>query len=184
MKEIIMTNTPRKGDWIQTFTGRQYWPLDPREQDVSIRDIAHALSHNNRFTGHTFYAYSVAQHSVLGSYLLERLVHQRQFLLHDATEAYIADIARPLKRHLANYIEIEDLNWNIISNRFGVSRTMYPEVKQMDNDMLLAEREQIMRKTDFPWSVDGKAAQVTIERWSPEEAQLRFLQRYVELFHE
>lgn len=179
-----MTTVHRKGDWIQTFTGRQYWPLDPRTEEVFIRDIAHALSYNNRFTGHTRFPYSVAQHSFLGSMLFEDIRHARQFLLHDATEAYIADIARPVKRHLPNYIEIEDQNWRVISARFGVRYEMYPEVKQMDNDMLIAERHQIMTPTDFEWSVEGTAAPVHIHRWTPEEAELMFLQRYIELFHE
>lgn len=55
----------RRGDWLQTYTGRQYWPLDPRPEDVDLRDIAHALSQLCRYGGHTLFFYSVAEHSVL-----------------------------------------------------------------------------------------------------------------------
>jgi hypothetical protein len=58
------------GNWIQTFTGRQYWPLDPREGDVYIEDIAHALSLQCRFTGHCRSFYSVAEHCVRVSHVV------------------------------------------------------------------------------------------------------------------
>lgn len=90
----------RKGDWIQTATGRRFWPLDPRPEDVSIRDIAHALSLICRFVGHALEFYSVAQHSVLVSRLAMTREEALWFLLHDAAEAYIGDISRPLKRSL------------------------------------------------------------------------------------
>lgn len=57
--------TQRRGDFICTYTGRKFYPLDPRPEDVCIEDIAHALALVNRFGGHTRVPYSVAQHSVL-----------------------------------------------------------------------------------------------------------------------
>lgn len=62
-----MTDTirQRRGDWMQTYTGRQFWPLDPLPEDVFIEDIAHALSMQCRYAGHVTRFYSVAEHSVL-----------------------------------------------------------------------------------------------------------------------
>ena len=57
----------RKGDWMQTYTGRQFWPIDPRANEVHIEDIAHALSMMCRYNGHCRTFYSVAEHSVLVS---------------------------------------------------------------------------------------------------------------------
>ena len=60
--------TARVGDWIQVYTGGQFWPLDPRPEEIHIEDIAHALALTCRFTGHCREFYSVAQHSLLVSY--------------------------------------------------------------------------------------------------------------------
>jgi hypothetical protein len=76
----------RRGDWMQTFTGRRFWPLDPRGEDVLIEDIAHALSLLTRYGGHCTRFYSVAEHSVL----LARAATPENalwLLLHDASEA-------------------------------------------------------------------------------------------------
>lgn len=64
MSELDTPADDRRGDWIQTFTGRRFWPLDPRPEDVCIEDIAHALSLKCRFGGHCTRFYSVAEHSV------------------------------------------------------------------------------------------------------------------------
>lgn len=86
----------RLGDWIQTYTGRQFWPLDPRPEDVCIEDIAHALSLQCRFAGHCKRFYSVAEHSVRVSWVVPE-EHALIGLLHDASEAYLQDFVRPLK---------------------------------------------------------------------------------------
>ena len=59
----------RKGDWLSTYTGKQFYPLDPREEDVDINDIVHSLSQQARFNGHSVKFYSIAQHSTLVSLL-------------------------------------------------------------------------------------------------------------------
>ena len=87
----------RKGDWIQTFTGRAFYVLDPRPEDVDIEDIAHALSMQCRFAGHCREFYSVAQHSVTASWLVPP-EDALWGLLHDAAEAYVVDLPRPIKR--------------------------------------------------------------------------------------
>ena len=51
--------------WIETYTGRKFWPLAPSPDDIDIFDIAQALSMTCRYKGHTNEFYSVAEHSVL-----------------------------------------------------------------------------------------------------------------------
>src|SRR5271165_4859950 len=83
--------------WIQTYTGKKFFPMDPKPEDICIEDIAHSLSMICRFTGHSREFYSVAQHSVYVSELCSEqwMLHG---LLHDAEEAYTNDLARPIKR--------------------------------------------------------------------------------------
>ena len=91
-----MNKDEHRGDSIQTYTGRKFFPVAPRAEDIEILDVAHALSMLCRYTGHTKQFYSVAQHSVLVS----RIVPPQDAawgLLHDASEAYLCDVARPIK---------------------------------------------------------------------------------------
>lgn len=96
--------------WIQTFLGKPFWPLSPRPEDIDIRDIAHALAMTCRFTGHSQKFYSVAEHSVRVSRIVpaQFALHG---LLHDASEAYLCDLSRPIKHGStlgAEYCRIED----------------------------------------------------------------------------
>ncbi|MDI1288693.1 MAG: hypothetical protein PSX37_01920 [bacterium] len=104
-----MTDTPtlRIGDWMNTFTGQKFYPLDPRADEVHAPDIAKALSQICRYGGHTSQHYSVAEHCVLMS-LAVAPEHALFALLHDATEAYVGDMVRPLKQALPEYRAIED----------------------------------------------------------------------------
>lgn len=97
---------PRVGRPLTLRDGRLFWPLDPRPSEVRVDDIAHSLSLTCRFAGHCREFYSVAQHSLLVAELVERIAPELalQALLHDAAEAYLGDIPRPLKP----YVWIED----------------------------------------------------------------------------
>jgi hypothetical protein len=90
--------------YILTRSGRQFNFANPHPSMVVLDDVAHALANLNRFTGHTGYAYSVAQHSVAVSRFLELtgepLIIQLAGLLHDAHEAYFGDISAPMKEFL------------------------------------------------------------------------------------
>ena len=83
-------------DWIHTFTGRHFYPLNPNADDVDIEDIAHALANTCRFNGHVSTFYSVAQHCVLASQYCES--DPLWALMHDAAEAYLPDVAAPVKK--------------------------------------------------------------------------------------
>lgn len=89
-----------RGSWMQTYTGRRLFPMDPSPADVDIIDIAHALSMQCRYNGHVRRFMSVAEHCVLIS---ENVPAQDALwgLLHDATEAYVGDMIRPLRDQVA-----------------------------------------------------------------------------------
>src|SRR5689334_10911717 len=87
-------DVPGRGYNMTTFSGEPFWPLDPQPEDIRIVDIAHALSLQCRFNGHTKFHYSVAQHSLIMSFNVP-LQFALEALLHDAAEAYIGDLIRP-----------------------------------------------------------------------------------------
>src|SRR5690349_636686 len=114
-----------RGSWMQTFTGRQFYPLDPRLDEIDPLDIAHALSMICRYGGHTKHFYSVAEHCLLMSHAVAP-EYALWALLHDATEAYVGDMVRPLKHHMPDYRQIEDNLMEVIAERFGLSGWTMP----------------------------------------------------------
>lgn len=167
----------RKGDWMQTATGSQFWPCDPRPEDIHIEDIAHALSLICRFNGHCRGHYSVAQHSVLVSDALPREL-ALWGLLHDASEAYIADVPRPLKPFLTNYRDLEDAVMLAVCERFGLSPEMPAEVKRVDNAILADEAIWCMDRAPAPWNLPEPALGVAITPWTWRRARHRFLTKF------
>jgi len=168
-------------EYIRTFTGNRYWPLDPRPEDVSIIDIAHHLSNLCRFTGATRFFYSVAQHSLYVSWLVPTLTA----LLHDAPEAYLNDIARPVKHSdlYAPYRELEAKNWLAIAEHFQISAEMGPEIKVADDRVLLAEKRDLMGGVGEKWRLvmDVEPAPWDVVCMLPKVAEQMFLQRFQEL---
>lgn len=157
-----MTAAARKGDWICTFTGKAFWPLDPRVDDVDVQDVAHALSCLCRFNGHVRVFYSVAQHSVecaeLAMAFNRRPAVQLRALLHDAAEAYLADVPRPVKGYLPGYRELERevdrVAWRgLCPSRLALAITDEEEalVRSIDDAVLSTERRDLMPPTGRPW---------------------------------
>lgn len=150
----------RKGNWMQTAMGREFWPLDPRVDEVHFDDIAWSLAHQSRFAGHAKGAYTVAQHSVLVSDVVEKLRgsidEQRAGLLHDASEAYCVDVPRPIKPHLIGYKEIETGIQKAIGERFGIDPELFESklIKLADNVVLATEKRDCRR---------GKPCQIEID---------------------
>lgn len=109
-------------DSITTYSKVHFTPLDPKLEDILIEDIAHALSLMTRANGHFSEFYSVAQHCIA---CCEEAI-QRGYsnvvalacLLHDASEAYLADITRPIKKSLISYLEIEEKLQNAIYKKY------------------------------------------------------------------
>jgi len=176
-------DTRRTGDWIQTYTGRQFWPLDPRPEDVHIKDIAHALSNICRYTGHVREFYSVAEHSVRVSRIVPE-EHALWGLMHDASEAYICDVARPVKRFPGFgelYRQIEDRLMECICERFRMDPSMDPSVKTADNILLHTERRDLMARLPQPWRDSVAPLDEFIIPWTPKMAERAFLERFEEI---
>jgi hypothetical protein len=171
-----------RGDWMQTFTGKQFFPLDPRPEDIDPQDIARALAMQCRFNGHVRKFYSVAEHCVL----LSNAVSEENALwalLHDATEAYVGDMVRPLKKHMPEYIANEDKLMGVIAQRFGLKGEIPPEVHWADSRILLTERDALMMPSKHKWAVDDlDPLPVKINSWRPNEAEVEYLIRLRELY--
>lgn len=107
-------------DCIRTFTGIYMNVFEPTPEMICIEDIAHSLSMQCRFGGHLPEFYSVAEHSWHCSLMVAN-EHKLAALLHDASEAYLLDIPRPIKHRLNNYKKIEDNLMNIIAKNLGLN---------------------------------------------------------------
>ena len=81
----------RKGDWMQIFTGKKFWPLDPKSEEVDIKDIAHSLAFQCRFNGHSNYFYSIAQHSVIVSKIVSKDQALNEFKERHAGDTLVQD---------------------------------------------------------------------------------------------
>lgn len=176
----------RQGHFIQTYTGINYYPADPRPLDVEIRDIAHALSMLCRYTGHCKFFYSVAEHSLLVADLVRRQVHgpevELEALLHDAAEAYCNDISRPLKRSLRDYRIVENLNDIAVRTRFDLPISHTPAIKAADNDLLHCEYTTLMTHP-LPEGTPGTfQSDVPIRGYNPWDAESLFLKRFYKLY--
>lgn len=171
----------REGGFVCTNSGIAYYPLDPRPGDIHVPDIAYALSKLCRYGGHCLDFYSVAEHSVLASYLVPPRFALHA-LLHDAAEAYLVDLPRPIKRSLALYKAIERRNERIIWPHFGLPIDMPAEVHAADQTMLMTEKPVLMPPTEWdPRDITDDAADIPIFCWDHHEAALQFMARYHQL---
>ena len=175
---------------MQTASGLRFHQLDPRPDEISLADIAHSLSLQCRFGGHCPRFYSVAEHSVLASLAAPPLL-ALPMLLHDAAEAYVGDVIRPLKQLL--YYEFQscgfgkagggfDLLEHAILNKIKVRFDCVfaeIEVKPLDERMLATEaRELFGLDARRDWGLDAKPYDLTLPCWPPEEAERQFLARF------
>jgi 5'-deoxynucleotidase YfbR-like HD superfamily hydrolase len=139
---------------IMTYTGALFDLVAPTADMVRIEDIAHATSQLCRFTGHTQHYYSVAQHCVLVSYLVKGKPRLKfAGLMHDAQEAYVNDIASPLKRCLPGYKKMENVIERVITEKYGLRFPMPQAVKDADRKALALEAKKFML---LPWKDFGE----------------------------
>jgi hypothetical protein len=167
---------------MQTYTGGRFDPTKPDVTMINVMDIAHALSLQCRFNGHCLYFYSVAEHSVRVARLLRKKKDRLWGLLHDASEAYVGDLIRPVKELLPKYNEIEESVQQTIAKRFDLPWPIPESVKHADNVLLMTERRDILLPTISPWKIDDvDPLTENIKPMTSQEAMLLFLQTYNEL---
>lgn len=173
----------RTGPWMQLASGGAFFPLDPLPGDVHIEDIAHALSRICRFNGHVSVDhYSVAEHSVYVSQECD-VADAIEGLLHDAAEAYVGDVIRPIKRALTEYGPIERRVEQAIAERFGLRFPWPASVKVADDVVLRAEQRDLMPPTPIPDfdRYNGARMRRSIIGMSSRVARESFLRRFAEL---
>lgn len=171
----------KTGPSIMLASGNWFDLLDPWNSVFSIADIAHALANICRYSGQCSSFYSVAEHSLHVSNVVEEF--QLEALLHDATEAFLGDITRPLKQLLPQYKEIEASVEDAIFARFGLDKNSRAVVKAADLRVLAAEQSQVMPAgTDYWTAISGvEKANIRVDFLSPAVARDRFLAKYAEL---
>ncbi len=150
-------------NWITTYSGEDFDPVSPEPEKIKLVDIAHSLSLLCRGNGHIRHFYSVAQHSVNCALEAAARGHSRRVqlacLLHDASEAYMADVPRPIKHRLSNYAEIEcRLQEEIFGKLVGVplSAEEWAQVGEIDDAMLVCEFHALMNRCIFEETVEMK----------------------------
>lgn len=180
--------------WIQTYTGRQFWPFAPRVEDINILDVAHGLAMTCRYGGHTKKFYSVAEHCWHLSFL-----GPREALLHDSSEAYLGDVPRPIKYQpqMAEFRAAEAQIERLVAEKFSLSTdpAVWLAVKELDDRILVDEIQALMRRPELYLEPGGdgesggtlahlKPLGVQIRCFTPEQAEFAFLSRFAELFPE
>lgn len=168
--------------YVSTHLGYRFYPQAPSIADVAIEDIAHGLAFQCRFNGQTQYFYSVAQHSLMVAALVPRRLALAA-LLHDAAEAYLGDMVKPLKGLFPEFARIEAAVMEIIGKRFGVAGFDDRLIKRADLIALATEKRDLMSNSSEPWSsLEGVAPLPTrIEVLSPQLAKQQFLGEFSRL---
>lgn len=200
MRDDQKSEATKKDDHLRrsicTYTGVEFFPFEPKADAIHLRDMAHALALKTRFTGHTLLFYSVAQHCVLVSWWLESQYGSRELaqwgLVHDAYEAYMPDIASPVKGSVflhhpdgtqESFKEAENRFMQVLAKKLGLSWPQPPEVKVADAVVFIAEKHALM--PDVPWWAIVPAPSASapeILPWPWEVAEKRWQSRFLELF--
>jgi 5'-deoxynucleotidase YfbR-like HD superfamily hydrolase len=179
---------PAPGPYLQTVSGRWVNPLDPDPEQFDIEDIARALGNLCRFGGHCRDFYSVAQHSVIVSELVEQRGGDAEdvfaALMHDASEAYLGDMPHPLKHRSplgAAFKEAEDRLEAALREHFAIKPDV-PEIKRADRALLATERRAFSAER-WKWpELDGvDPLDLELVALPPQAAAKAFLRRFAEL---
>lgn len=166
-------------DYIETYTGKKFWFLNPTTDMIDIEDISHALSNQCRYTGHIKHFYSVAEHCVHVSQLTGTL----EGLLHDASEAYLTDIASPIKPYLTNYKKLESRIMQEVANKFDFEFGT-DDMHDADRAQLKTEARHLLPSGGKDWLhhfPTRRVRGIIPKCWTPDQAKMRFLERFYEL---
>ena len=176
-----------RGPWFQTFTGKTFYPMDPRPEDICIQDIAHQLALKCRFGGACRTHYSVAQHSVTVSrYLPDRL--KKRGLMHDADEAYMPDFITGTKPLFPGAVEMAAAIMECVAVKFDLE-PLTPEdkaiIKDIDRRLLVTEARELMSRPEKRWEdIPGNPIDIPINPFPWHIAKIQFLDTFEHLFHE
>lgn len=170
-----MITTP----YVSTFSGNRFYPLEPRIDHIAIEDIAHGLAYQCRFNGQTHEFYSVAQHSLIVASLVPTDLRLAA-LLHDAAEAYLGDMVKPLKVLLPAFAAIEDQVSALIATAFGIDFSDYAPIKRADLIALATEKRDLMPHSAERWAYldDIRPLPQRIVTMSPGLAKQEFLREF------
>jgi hypothetical protein len=165
---------------VETYTGEQFDLFDPDPDAVHLRDIAAGLAHTCRFGGHCRHFYSVAHHALLVSREIDGTAPRTQLLalLHDAGEAYVGDVPRPLKRQLEDIERLEDEILAAVWRALAVDPPTDDEwerVMAADDRLLAYEADALL--SDASWAADPPALEYDVEPRPTEEVREQFLSR-------
>lgn len=175
---------------IVTYSGEKFTPLDPDINKIHIEDIAHSLSLLCRANGHIDYFFSIAQHSINCANEAKARGYtariQLACLIHDASEAYISDITRPVKRYLTEYKGIEKRLQDVIYTRFFgdvLPDDEFVLMDDIDNDMLVNELDVLMTGKKI-YDEIPKLHSTPSFLYKPQiEAETEFLKVYYGIMH-
>ena len=174
-----------RGPYIELASGNKWYVAQPGPEDARIEDIAAALSKLCRFGGHSSEFYSVAQHSVLcaiEAWRAEKTPEQiLNVLMHDASEAYLVDVPRPVKLMLPEYKTLEFRTEEALALAFNLTYPHPRYVKEIDNRMLNTEQKYLMPEGHEPYLPDVEPydlAPGAMLGWTPQKAESAFLFYY------
>lgn len=179
----------RGAEWMETYTGVQFYPSAPRVEDINIFDIAHALAYKCRYNGHSANYLSVAEHCITMSMYARHLglpvLTQFQMLMHEGDEAYLPDIARPIKHLFPELVTMGSVLNGVVRDWAGLPHDLPPELKEFDSRIIKDEREQAFFKSAHKWKTDDlERLGVELNFMAPEVAYHYFLQCYQFLSYE
>ena len=176
--------------YITTVSGIHFYPLDPNPKDIDIEDIAHALSLICRANGHFKYFYSVAQHCIACAveaaergFSLEVILG---CLLHDASEAYLCDVTRPVKKHIPQYLQAEEKLQGVIWKRF-IGRELTEDEQQQIfeiDDNILSQEFHLLMPEDLNEDYRKLKSACACDYQDPQKVRERFIQTARILQHE
>lgn len=167
--------------YIGTYTNKKFYFLDPKPEQICIEDIAQALSMNCRFSGHVSKFYSVAEHCCIIADLVEAAdkssTEVLSALLHDASEAYICDIPRPIKPYLDNYFDMELKIERVIQKKYSITAKT-DLINYYDHHICGEEARQLFLHVPDWVEEFERLKDIKINAWTPDQAKKEFLDRF------